>query len=537
MNKVLQKISILACLLPGVLAISSSWSAAGKTQEASSPADIGKTEVQVRGRLVDVRTVQKKGTFFPQYEDSKFDDYLISKLGEGREYAVSLAEYRGPEQVRCGALEHCLIALDADVNLEKPWVATGEEFEIMGIHYYMYEYRKVKTGEWIDIPYPQQCRYSAVVFGTHVSVSDTPEWGTLIAKVPEIREYSAYNQAFTILPDGSYLAACTGTTPDRGVAMYRSTDKGLTWERYGNFKTSKHQVANYCNLFVHRGSVYICGTGPDREGLRLCRSDDGGLTWTAAKDSRSGIIAQGKFHTAPVPVVVCNGRIWRACETYPDKNPFMISAPEDSDLLDASSWIMTNTVGHGSRLIEGNKMSGSIIEGNAVVSPEGKVVNLIRTNSTKTSAYATILHTEGIDSLYFDPQTDWVRMPGGGKKFTVRFDPVSGMYWALTNPDSEQEFNHIGLGYKVGISHSLMRNKLVLLYSPDLHQWTEAKTLMYDPDPFFHGFQYADWMFEGEDIVGVVRVGAPESRGLPERQHDSNMMTFIRVDNFRQYIK
>ncbi|MCQ2184994.1 MAG: glycoside hydrolase [Bacteroidales bacterium] len=537
MNKVLQKISILACLLPGVLAISSSWSAAGKTQEASSPADIGKTEVQVRGRLVDVRTVQKKGTFFPQYEDSKFDDYLISKLGEGREYAVSLAEYRGPEQVRCGALEHCLIALDADVNLEKPWVATGEEFEIMGIHYYMYEFRKVKTGEWIDIPYPQQCRYSVVVFGTHVSVSGTPEWGTLIAKVPEIREYSAYNQAFTILPDGSYLAACTGTTPDRGVAMYRSTDKGLTWERYGNFKTSKHQVANYCNLFVHRGSVYICGTGPDREGLRLCRSDDGGLTWTAAKDSRSGIIAQGKFHTAPVPVVVCNGRIWRACETYPDKTPFMISAPEDSDLLDASSWIMTNTVGHGSRLIEGNKMSGSIIEGNAVVSPEGKVVNLIRTNSTKTSAYATILHTEGIDSLYFDPLTDWVRMPGGGKKFTVRFDPVSGMYWALTNPDSEQEFNHIGLGYKVGISHSLMRNKLVLLYSPDLHQWTEVKTLMYDPDPFFHGFQYADWMFEGEDIVGVVRVGAPESRGLPVRQHDSNMMTFIRVDNFRQYIK
>ncbi len=46
-------------------------------------------------------------------------------------------------------------------------------------------------------------------------------------------------------------------------------------------------------------------------------------------------------------------------------------------------------------------------------------------------------------------------------------------------------------------------------------------------------FQYADWVFDGDDIAAVVRVGAPESRGLPVRQHDSNMMCFVRIENFR----
>lgn len=493
----------------------------------------GSTEVLVQGRLVDIRTVGKKLTFFPQYDDSVFDDYLISKLGDGTRYAVSLAEYRGPERICCGRAEQCRIALDADVTLEKPWTQTGETFEIVGVTYYVYENRKVKTGEWTDIPYPAECSHSVVVFGTNLRVAGTPEFGTVIAKVPQLRNSAAYNQTFTILPDGSYLAACTGTGRDKGITMYISRDKGATWSQHGNFSSKKNLVTNYCNLFTHRGAVYIMGVGPDREGLRICRSDDGGLNWTRAVDAESGLLFPGQFHTAPVPMAVADGRIWRACETYPDKDPLMVSAPEDSDLLLASNWTRTNTVGRASTLVDGNKMSGSIIEGNAVVAPDGKVVNLIRTNSTKTSAYATILHTEGVDSLWFDPETDWVRMPGGGKKFTVRRDGGDGLYWALTNPDYKGESNHIGLGYKTGISHSLMRNRLVLLCSSDLVNWMEVKTVLYDPDPFFHGFQYADWMFDGDDIVGVVRVGAPESRGLPVRQHDSNMMTFIRIKDFR----
>lgn len=493
--------------------------------------DCGDNEVQVRGRLIDVRTITVNGTFFPQNKKSVIGKDLVAFFGKGTEYAVSLMEYRGPEQVRCGRNEKCRIALDADTVLPKPWRATGESFSVCSVTYYIYENARVRTGEWTDIPYPDGCAHSAVVFGTSVSVADVPEFGTIVHRVPKIRKCSAYNQTIAMLPDGSYLAACTST--GEGTVMYRSQDKGRNWERFGNYSSSENLIGNYHNLFVHRGSVYLMGVGPGREGLRISRSDDGGRTWSVPEDSTCGLILPGKYHTAPVPVLVSGGRIWRACETYPDKDPFVLSAPGDCDLLDASNWTRTNTVGPASTLVDGFKMSGSMIEGNVVEAPDGSVVNIIRTNSNRTSNYATILHVRGIDTLRFNPKTDWVRMPGGGKKFTVRYDPVSGLYWSLTNPDIPEDVSHQGLGYKTGLSHSLMRNRLVLICSPDLVNWDEVRTVLYDPDPFFHGFQYADWVFDGDDIAAVVRVGAPESRGLPVRQHDSNLMIFVRVTNFR----
>ena len=489
-------------------------------------------EILVRGSLIDVRYVWPKQDFFPQFE-FKCDSGVESVMGKGSAFAVSLMEYRGPEQLCCGKTARARIALDTDSGVPSPWKATGESFDVSGIQYYVYENRKIKSGVWTDIPYPDGCSHSAVVMGEKISVDGVKEFGNVIAKVPVLRKGGAYNQTITMLPDGSYLAAFTGVDENPGPAMFISSDKGATWTRHGNYSGRKNMVVNYHNLFVLDGVVYFMGVGPEREGLRICRSDDGGLTWTEARDSHSGIVLKGQYHTAPVPVLVSNGRVWRACETYPEKEPFVLSAPLGSDLLEASNWTRTNTVGLGSKNINGHKMIGSLIEGNAVESPSGEVVDFIRTNSKYTSNYATILHVSGIDSLYFDPSSDWVEMPGGGKKFTVRFDPVSGKYWSLTNPDNGGEpATHRGI-YRNGMSRSLERNKLVLICSADLVNWMEVKTVMYDPDPFFHGFQYADWVFDGDDIAAVVRVGAPESRGLPVRQHDSNMMCFVRVENFR----
>jgi len=490
--------------------------------------------VEVRGELIDIRKVSAKETFFPQCKKSKLSSESIARLGEGQHFAVSLLERRGPLNMRCGKNAPAVIALDYDGTLPGKWKQVGVPFEVYGITYWIYENRKAKKGEWIDVPYPEGCCHSAVVFGSEMAVADVPQFGTLICQVRQIRNKGAYNQTICMLPDGSYLAACTLGLPT-GPVMYISRDKGRSWQPHGTYTSRLSKVMNYHNLFVHDGDVYLCGVGKDREGLIITKSTDGGLTWSNVRDSKTGIILNGKYHTAPVPMVVCDGRIWRACETYPDKSSFMLSAPVESELLDAANWTRTNTVGRGSKLIDGNKMSGSMIEGNAVVDTGGKVVNLIRTNSSRTSGYATILHTEGIDSLYFNSETDWVRMPGGGKKFTVRYDEKSGLYWSLTNPDSMEKANHQGLETKDGLSHSLMRNKLVLICSPDLRNWRECKVVMYDPDPFFHGFQYADWIFDGDDIAAVVRVGAPESRGLPTRQHDSNQMVFVKVENFRSY--
>ena len=489
-------------------------------------------EVLVRGQLIDVRYAFPKQDFYPQFE-WKCSPELIDILGKGAAFAVSLMETRGPEQLCCGRAARARIALDTDSGVPAPWTATGETFDVTGITYYIYENRKIRTGEWTDIPYPSACEHSAVVLADRITVADVPDFGVVIAKVPVLRKGGAYNQTITMLPDGSYLAACTLAGDPDSPAMFISRDKGATWSRFGTYSGPRNKVMNYHNLFVYDGAVYFMGVGPDRNGLRICRSDDGGRTWSVAKDSHSGLILEGEYHTAPVPMLVSNGRIWRACETYPDKDPFVLSAPLGCDLLEASNWTRTNTVGPGSRNILGYRMSGSLIEGNVVEAPSGEVINLIRTNSSATSRFAVRLHVVGIDSLRFAPETDWVEMPGGGKKFTVRRDPVEGRYWALTNPDlGGAPSVHQGTP-SWGISRSLERNRLVLVCSTDLVNWMEVATVLYDPDPFFHGFQYADWVFDGDDIAAVVRVGAPESRGLPVRQHDSNMMCFVRIANFR----
>lgn len=494
----------------------------------------GADEVLVRGDLIDVRFAFSKQDFFPQ-NDWKCSEELMDVLGSGTAFAVSLKERRGPVEMCCGRAARALVALDCGTGVPFPWQPTGESFEADGIRYHIYENHKVRTGEWMPVPYPEECSHSAVVIGRQISVDGVPDFGTVICKVPEIRKRCVFDQTITMLPDGSYLAACTGAGEEPGPVMFISRDKGATWKQHGNYRRDKNLVTTYHNLFVHNGSVYFMGAGPGREGLRICRSDDGGLTWTCAKDSHSGLILEGLTHTAPVPVLVSGGRIWRACETYPDKMPFVLSAPADADLLEASNWTRTNCVGKGSKKILGYRMSGTLIEGNMVETPGGEIVDLIRTNSGTTSRIATILHVKGLDSLYFDPSRDWVEMPGGGKKFTVRFDPQSRLYWSLTNPDSGEIHFHSGI-YKGGMSASLERNRLVLVCSADLINWIEVKTVLYDPDPFFHGFQYADWVFDGDDIAAVVRVGAPEERGLPVRQHDSNMMCFVRIEHFRDLL-
>ena len=127
-----------------------------------------------------------------------------------------------------------------------------------------------------------------------------------------------------------------------------------------------------------------------------------------------------------------------------------------------------------------------------------------------------------------------IEMPGGGKKFTIRYDPISDRYWALVNPaDPESmKLRHGGI-YANGLHAGITRNTLTLISSKDLREWHEERVIITSDNPFFDGFQYVDWQFDGEDIVAVIRLAMEESRGLPNRQHDANFFVFNRILNFR----
>jgi hypothetical protein len=273
----------------------------------------------------------------------------------------------------------------------------------------------------------------------------------------------------------------------------------------------------------------------------ISKSIDYGKTWTTPVDASNGLLLTGGFyHSAPVTVVVHNGRIWRAmenCETNAGKNKraLVMSAPVDADLLKASSWTTTNelTFEVKKELTEGHEFK-QWLEGVVVVDRDGKVLNIMRVDELKEGGYAAITHVSGIDKLTYDPQKDMIRFPGGGKKFTIRFDANSNKYWAISNAefDEDRVKTHTGK-YKTGVHASLLRNRLVLMYSDDLRNWNVKDTLISTENPFFYGFQYTDWQFDGNDIIAVIRTAFEEERGLPMRQHDANFFTFYRFENFR----
>ncbi len=51
-------------------------------------------------------------------------------------------------------------------------------------------------------------------------------------------------------------------------------------------------------------------------------------------------------------------------------------------------------------------------------------------------------------------------------------------------------------------------------------------------DPEHVGFQYPDWIFDGDDILLLVRVAF----GRSFNYHDANYQCFFRIENYRQYL-
>lgn len=57
--------------------------------------------------------------------------------------------------------------------------------------------------------------------------------------------------------------------------------------------------------------------------------------------------------------------------------------------------------------------------------------------------------------------------------------------------------------------------------------------LLSHPDPLRHGFQYVEWQVEGDDILYVVRTAFDDQEGGAANYHNTNYMTFHRLENFR----
>jgi|GEM_PF-497832 len=369
--------------------------------------------------------------------------------------------------------------------------------------------------------------------------------GTVIAQSPNPLSRSYASPSIVVLPDGSYVVShdYTGTVS----SIYRSTDNGVTW----SFTT---QVPNchWATLFVHNSALYLMGTAKSFGDVVIYKSLDGGYSWTRAIDNTSGLLLSGRYHTGPVPVVVHNGRVWRAYEESPDPDnerdfhAFVLSAPANSDLLDASNWTKSNILRFDESWL--NAKRPNWFEGNIVVTPSGSVVDFMRLETWQAVGGGMPITTGGATGLqryevaakisvsadgstvsFGNTAAEYAHFPGAESKFTIRYDATSGKYWTIVSKISV--FTDTWETYNLP-SHQ--RNVLALYSSSDLISWDHKYDIIKWNEGYpvktwdVFGFQYADWQFQGNDIVAVSRTA-----WYGERYHNANLITFHRITNFR----
>jgi hypothetical protein len=339
--------------------------------------------------------------------------------------------------------------------------------------------------------------------------------------------------SLAVLTNGDYVAShdffgpASGEFQSARSAVFRSSDRGRTW-----LKVSEIQGAFWSSLFVHRGALYLLGPDRHHGNVLIRRSMDNGETWTSPTNSRTGLLrADGEYHCAPMPVIEHNGRLWRGMERRQPPVAWgvnyragMLSVPVDADLLNADHWIHAEFL-PSDRSWNGGDMS-AWLEGNAVVAPDGGLVDVLRvqTKSPKEKAAIVRISADGKQTS-FDPAAGFVEFPGGAKKFAIRFDPQSRIYWSLASIVHERHRT---------TDPGRIRNTLALTCSTNLADWSLRSVLLYHPDVKSHGFQYVDWLFDGGDLIAVCRTAYDDGLGGAHNNHDANFLTFHRFSNFRR---
>lgn len=330
------------------------------------------------------------------------------------------------------------------------------------------------------------------------------------------------------LPSGALLSAMDVYSGQYGnsklTLIFKSQDNGKSW-RY----VTDVYPSFWPKLFVHHGALYLFSATQDYGDMIIGRSDDEGETWTVPTHIISGC---GPFemgpHKGPQPIIEFNGRLYTAidygCWRYNQHSNGLLSIDADADLLDAGNWCCTPFTKYDASW--SGAPAGSCpgcIEGNVCVSPAGVISNYLRIDigqCVPKSGKAVVLRGNNSDpeaSLCLDRIVDCPL--GSNSKFQMAQDPVTKKYVMIGTEQSDE---------------TPERTVLSMAVSEDFYTWTVVKRILdyRTMDPKYIAFQYPDWIFDGNDILLLVRTAFGPSASF----HDANYQTFIRVENFRQYL-
>lgn len=333
------------------------------------------------------------------------------------------------------------------------------------------------------------------------------------------------------LPSGA-LFVCTevfGGDSEYGVAlMFRSDDNGETW----NF-VNRVRPAFHTSVFVHRNELYLMAVSGECGDVLIGKSTDEGKSWTKPvmlmKGAKKG---QNGPQRSSLPVVEKGGWLYTSivygdhkCRTF---NPGVMSVKADSDLLNAENWHISPFTAYDYSWPDAPQGTcpGSI-EGNMVIGPDGGVYNFMRLQQSAGAIPATgksILYK--VNTADHDAPMEFVSFVSSplacSSKFNVHFDEKTDLYIMLGNETLYPDM------------HAHQRTVLSMAVSKDLLHWElKGRILDYSHMPITDvGLQYPDFIFDGDDILTVVRT----SFNGAKNEHDSNYVLFVRIENFRNLL-
>ncbi len=349
---------------------------------------------------------------------------------------------------------------------------------------------------------------------------------------PEDKIYSFAGHAIcspTIvkLPSGRLIAGMDlfGKEANRNLSLlFKSDDNGVTWRYLCDIFPSF-----WPKLFVHKGALYLFSASCDYGDMMIGRSDDEGETWTAPVRLIPGCGLEDMGpHKGVMPIISHKGRLWTGIDygnwKYNTHSNGLLSIDENADLMNPVNWQYTPFL-HFDEKWEGAPVGScpGCIEGNAVVGPDGIIRNYLRIdhgNCVPSYGKSVILKGNSDDPeapLCLDRIVD--NPVGSNSKFQMMYDEVSGKY--------------IGFGNERGLDIPC-RTVMSMVVSEDFYNWRVVKRIFdyRHADPEHVAFQYPDWYIDGEDIVFVSRTAF----GRSYNYHDSNYITFHRLEKFRQYL-
>lgn len=315
--------------------------------------------------------------------------------------------------------------------------------------------------------------------------------------------------------------------------IYKTNDAGQSWRRISTVAGSF-----WARLFTHNHHLYLFGVDKHHGNLVIRRSFDKGVTWTEPYNATDGLLRVGRYHAAPTPVIIHDGRIWLACERADGPltewgkcyGAMLLSASVDADLLHSESWKESSVQYYNSDYLEGQ--FGGFLEGNVVVTPAGLIHNILRVEDDSTfQEKVAVMTLKDTTTLSFSSDTDFRNFPGGSKKFTIRYDDITGLYLSLTNVISESDLN------VYAVEPDQIRNTVTLVTSADLITWKPAVTVLTASNFHTTAYQYIDWDFDSNDIILISRTATSDWCGGARSYHDSNFLTFHRINDFRSQLK